>query len=377
MSKRVLLYSPPSSRSIALETIAKMVIEAGHELFLLTLSERGPLHEMLDRIGAKTYSYVVSHKPSYNFYFKHCVFLIRFCKKNKIDTVWSQLATANLISVFSQQFLRSKIIAFRHHDESSFYAQYGKKFGMVRKRNEILVDKLINRFARHIVVLSRNVLETMKQYEHCDERKIIVCPLIYDFSLYPVPEQREIQRIKDKAGCRLLLIMVSRMILSKQHELAFEVVNKLIKEGLSIKMLVLDDGPLKERLVQYIDDNDLSASIELTGNRTDFVNYMAASDLLVHPSLTEASSNVVKEMALLNKPVAICSGVGDFDDYISEGYNGYILSRDELSASLEKAIRSVYNDSATGEKYGRNLHIEVIKKFSDSPENKKRYQQLF
>jgi len=376
MIKRVLLYYPPNSRSVAIETICKTVIDAGHKLFLLTLTERGPLHEVLEQMGAKTCSYFVKRKPSRIFFWRHSVFLIRFCKKNKIDTVWSQLATANLISVFSQYFIKAKVIVFRHHDESAFYALYGKQFGMVRQKMEILGDKIINRLAKRIVVLSKHVRETMTKYENCDERKIVVCPLIYDFSRYSSPDSQAVRQIKKEMNCKLLLIMVSRMIESKQHLLAFEVVHKLIKEGLSIKMMVMDNGPLQGKLEKYIEENNLSGSIQLTGRRPDFINYMTASDLLVHPSLTEASNNVVKEMALLDKAVAVCSGVGDFDDYIKAGYNGYILHRDNLSASLESAIRSAYEYPGTREEYGKNLHTEVAKIFSDTGENRKRFLQL-
>ena len=64
----------------------------------------------------------------------------------------------------------------------------------------------------------------------------------------------------------------------------------------------------------------------MVGFREDFVNYMAAADLLIHPSLTEASNNVVKEMGLLQKGVAVCRHVGDFNDFIIAwfGYNDWL-----------------------------------------------------
>jgi glycosyltransferase involved in cell wall biosynthesis len=170
--------------------------------------------------------------------------------------------------------------------------------------------------------------------------------------------------------------MVSRMIAAKQHMTVFEIVKKLIDEGLSIKMIVMDDGPLRPELENYIENNNLGNHILMTGFREDFVNYMAAANLLIHPSLTEASNNVVKEMGLLQKAVAVCRNVGDFSDYISENRNGYFLERDNLLSTIESAIRDAYAHPEKISQFGAELKKDVLKHFSDSSENRQRFLDL-
>ena len=53
---------------------------------------------------------------------------------------------------------------------------------------------------------------------------------------------------------------------------------------------------------------------------------MAACDLMIHPSLSDASNSAIKEMGLLSKAVAVCSEVGDFDEYIVNDVNGFLMS---------------------------------------------------
>ena len=376
MVKRILLYYPPNKRSVAIETMCRAAKEAGNELIMLTLSERGPLHEVMEQMGIRSYSSVFPRKPSWKYFINQTRFLISFCKEHNIDAVWAHLQEANIIALFGRRFIKAKIITFRHHAESAFYAEYGPQFNLERNKNEARTDKLLNKFASTIVVPSSGVWYGMEKYEGCDMKKVKLVPYIYDFSTYGKPNADYVRKFRADHPCRLMLIMVSRLISTKQHMPVFEVVNQLIKEGLSIKMIVMDDGALRPQLEEFIRDHQLEQDILMVGYQSNFVDFMAVSDLLVHPSLTEASNNVVKEMGILSKAVAVCEGVGDFDDYIQDGENGYILKRGDLKAGIEKAVRDAYDHPHKLNAMGERLRQDVIRLFSDTKENRERFLQL-
>jgi len=327
-------------------------------------------------MGIQTFTYVIPRKPSRKFFIRHIRNLIGFCKQRGIDSIWSHLQEANLIALLAQPFLKAKVVAFRHHAESAFYTEMGKQFDLTRNKNEVRVDRIVNRLAKKIVIPSSGVWNSMKKYEGCNMKKVRLIPYIYDFTTYQHPDPGKVKMLRDNYSCRLLLIMVSRMIAAKQHNAVFEIVKKLIDEGLSVKMIVMDDGPLRPALEKFIETNNLDNHIFLTGFREDFVNYMAAADLLIHPSLTEASNNVVKEMGLLQKGVAVCRDVGDFNDYITEGRNGYFLERNNLSEKIESVIRDAYTHPGKIKDLGEELRKDVLKHFSDSTENRQRFLDL-
>lgn len=374
--KRVLIYYPPNKRSVALETLCKAVHDAGHELIVLTLTEPGLLHEVLEKKGIKTYTHVLVRKGPWSYFFRHARFLVRFCRQHHIDMLWSHLQEGNIVAVLAQPLLKAKLITFRHHAESAFYAEFGKKMGMQRNKKEVLLDKIINRLSKKIVVPSSGVWYGMEKYENCRMSKVLLLPYIYDFSAYAKPDEEKVRALRDQYACHLLLIMVSRMIVSKQHLPVFEVVKKLVAEGLSIKMIVMDDGPLRPELEGFIKQNKLEDHIFMPGFREDFVNYMAAADLLVHPSVTEASNNVVKEMGLLQKGIAACRNVGDFNDYITEERNGYFLESNNLLQTVESVIRDAYNYPDKLKRFGGELRKDVFKHFGDSPGNRRRFLDL-
>lgn len=374
--KKILIYYPPNNRSIAIETLGIALHKAGNEVLMLTLTEKGAMHQVLEAKGIKTFSHTLLRNTSWIYFFKHSRFLRRFCKEHKIDVVLSHLQECNIISVIAKPFLKARLINFRHHAESRFFYQFGKQLGLKRNKKEIFLDKIINRLASTIIVPSGDVWVSMEQYEKADMRKVKLIPYIYDFSGYREPDYNIVNGLRENYKCKLLLIMVSRMIATKQHRPVFDVVNKLHKEGLSIKMLVMDDGSLKLELEKMVNDNQLQDAIIFTGFRTDFINYMAAADLLIHPSLTEASNNVVKEMGLLQKGVAVCKDVGDFNEYISEGENGFFLDANNLERSLEEVIRKAYQQPEQLKEMGLALNKKVIEFFSDTAANRQPYLDM-
>lgn len=376
MPKKILLYYPPNKRSVAIETLCKALKDAGHEVIVLTLTHKSDFHMAIEKMGISTFTSVMPRKPSWKYFLKQARNLIRFCKKYEIDFVWSHLQEANIIAVLAQPFIQATVTAFRHHAESAFYAEYGAQFEMQRNKNEAKVDKIINRLAKTIVVPSSGVWYGMEKFEGCNMKKVKLLPYIYDFSTYLKADPDKVQVLKKEFDCDLRLIMVSRMIATKQHFAVFRVFNKLVKEGLPIKMIVMDDGPLRSELEAYIATNNLSSHIGMPGFRTDFINYMAAADLLIHPSLTEASNNVVKELGLLEKAVAVCKDVGDFNDYIRDNENGFFIDRGNLDDSMEKIIRKACMDKKGLLRMGIELRKDILRLFGDSPENKKRFTNL-
>lgn len=374
--KRVLIYYPPNKRSIAIETLCRVIREAGHEVYVLTLTPRGPFHEAVEKFGIQTFAHVKVRKWSTAYFAGHARFLVRFCRQHRIDIVWSQLQECNIISVMAQPFLKARLVAFRHHAESAFYAEFGEMLQMKRSRGEAFLDKVINRLARTIVVPSSGVWLCLEKYEGVNMNKVVMLPYIYDFSSYARPDPQKCAALRNQYDCRLLLIMVSRLIPSKQHQPVYETVRKLVAEGKSVKMIVMDDGPLRGELEKFIQQHNLANHIFMIGFKEDFVNYMNVADLLIHPSVTEASNNVAKEMGLLEKGIAVCRHVGDFDDYIEDGRNGYFLEPHNLQASVESVVRNAYDHPDQLRRYGQELKADVLRHFSDTAENRQRVLQL-
>ncbi|MEL6561538.1 MAG: glycosyltransferase family 4 protein [Bacteroidota bacterium] len=373
MKKRVLFYYPSNKRSVAIETLLEELVKQGIDVSFLSHIERGKIHETLDKLGVKTYSTPIKKGNALIYYARQILFLIQFTRKHKIKFVFSNLQQANLIGVIAQYFMSAKVICFRHHFK--FFSKSQQKSAVVNK-NEKFGDRLINLLARKIVVPSSGVYNGMLNQENVRESKLSIIPYIYDFAQYGKPDTDAVEEIKKATPAKLRLIMVSRLIPLKRHIIVLPLVKELLSENLNLHLYILDEGPEKERIESYIREHGLTEAVTMLGFRTDFLDYMAASDLIIHPSITEASNSAVKEMALLSKSAIVCKKVGDFDDYILHRINGYLCDIDEFAKEAKEIIQELYNDPKHISQLGENLNQTVLEKFSVNEETMDKYLNL-
>lgn len=371
MIKNILFYYPSNKRSVQIETTLIELKKRNHKIALLTSCESGDLHQFLENEGISTYTYVISKNIFY--YFKQIYFLVRFCKNNKIDVVFANLQHSNFIASIAQFFMSVRVITFRHH----FKFNKGN-FGIPLKvnKNEKLFDSVINRLAKTIVVPSLGVYNGMAKYEKVNMDKVRIIPYAYNFDLYKQPIQQEVDKIKEKYNAHLRIIMIARLIPFKRHQLMLPLFKKIINEGLDIQVLIMDEGPEQKNLEAYITNNQLTERIHLLGFQRNILDYMASADLLIHPSLTEASNNVVKEIGLLKKAVCVCRGVGDFDEYIVDQENGFLMNTETPQLDAEKVIKKVYNQKEMIEYVGENLRETILNNFNDNQRVMNQYDSL-
>ncbi len=369
----ILVFYPSNERSVQLETTILAIHRRGVAIELLTTCEEGRLHVFLSSQGVPTHAHPLRKGSSAAYYVRQISHLVSFCRKAGITAVFSNLQHANLIGVFAQYFISARVVAFRHHFDFVFP---GDAVELERNRMERTFDMVINRLARTIVVPSLGVYEGMRLTEHVDMHRVVVLPYIYDFDQYPQPDEQVVASIRAQYPARLTLMMSARLIPNKRHALVFSVIRDLVAEGLDLRMFVLGEGPEGGLLEAFVTRHRLDDRIVMLGFRTDILDYMAASDLLLHPSLTEASSNVVKEMALLGKTVIVCEGVGDFDEYLEDGRNAFLVPRATDGSEIADILREIYSNPGRLERLGRSLRATVHARFGLKSESVDRYLDL-
>jgi glycosyltransferase involved in cell wall biosynthesis len=367
---KILVYFPSNQRTIQLETTILALHRDGLEVELLTTCDRGPLHAFLERKGVRAFAHPLSPRPSWVYYSQQIGYLVRFCRARGTTTVLANLQPVNLIAVLAQYLIPARVVVFRHHFKFVFP---GDGIGLERNRMEQTFDKVINRLAATIVVPSWGVYNGMRETENADMDRVVVLPYIYDFNEYPRPDPRAVGAIRARYPARLTLLVCGRLIPFKRPALVLTVVRELIEEGLDLRLFVLGEGTERERLENFVRLHALEDRIIMLGFRPDVMNYMAASDLLIHPSLTEASSSTVKEMALAGGTVIACEGVGDFDEYLRNGHNAFLVPRTTDGAEIAQIIRGAYCSPDDLKPLAAALRAAVLDRFGVTPAAVDRY----
>jgi glycosyltransferase involved in cell wall biosynthesis len=109
------------------------------------------------------------------------------------------------------------------------------------------------------------------------------------------------QEVKAAAGPRPLAVAVSRLVASKRVDLAIEAINRLRPQ---ISLGVVGEGPDRARLLRLPG----AAGVRFEGllPRDRALAWIAAADVLVHPSVAEAAPTVIREARLFGTPVVAC-----------------------------------------------------------------------
>ncbi len=343
-----------------METLLITLRDYGYDIVVLTTCNKGDFHEELERNNIKTYENEVISSNSFVYYIKQLAYLISFCKKHQIDYLHSHLQHTNIIAVLAQFFIKAKCVIFRHH--CNFIVSGTTQ----QNKTEKLFDKIIQMLSKIIIIPSLGVRNEIERYETKNMKKYVILPYIYDFSKYASPNCDKVAAIKKQFDAELILLYSSRFIELKRPFVALNVLKILVDKGLNIKLLILDDGPLRQDMERFIHANNLSSNAFIIGFRRDYIDFFQACDILIHPSLTDASNSTVKEMALFEKCVITCRDTGDFDEYIINNENGFLVSKESTADEMVKIVTELYGNRKKMTDVGVKLKHDVLSKFSNS-----------
>ena len=169
------------------------------------------------------------------------------------------------------------------------------------------------------------------------ESKMTVIPNGVDITLFRPRKSTELpQKYSDlKAEQGMLFGVVARFHPVKDHLNLLDALAQLNEPGRNWRCLMIGEGITQnnQKLMSWIIDRELTNRLILLGQRSDVPQLMSLIDILILPSLSEASPNVLIEAMASGTP-CISTDVGDAANII--GDSGWIVPRQNFVA-LTKA----------------------------------------
>ena len=351
----ILIYFPYNLRTVEQQSVMEMLVTKGHTVVLLTTCERGYLHEFVEEkgiIGEWINRQEVQGK--FSFYKANFKKLKHVLEEYKIDVVFAHQQSAALLAGLMRKTKKFQLIYVRHNSDEDYQLHPAKAKWY---------NRLINYLTPIKVAPSSVVKRFWIEEEGVASRQITHINYGYNFNQYPQPVYERVKQIKKEFPGSLRILSVARLVSSKRHELMFAVIKRLVDSGVNCRMICLGSGPLQTQLQQKISSAGLENHIFLLGRQENVFDYLAASDVFMHLSSTEASNSAVKEAGLCKKLVLACKGVGDFEDYIVNYQNGFLLNKAEPVEEAFQILMSVVKNEIHKESIGEELFTTVITKF--------------
>jgi len=210
------------------------------------------------------------------------------------------------------------------------------------------IDSLIARTADHVIVPSQAVGDYLQDHEGVRGDSITVCPLGFDFSVLERSAAMGPQ-LRGELGLNdaFLVGYVGRLVPEKGVDSLLRAVTELRPDHPQLRILLVGEEP-GGWLQPEIRSLGLSDEVTVLGHRPDGPAYIAALDLLVHPSLTDSFPQTLIEAQAVGTPV-VATTVGGIPEIVTHDLTGLLVRPDE-PAELAQAIRCLAADALQRER---------------------------
>ena len=149
-----------------------------------------------------------------------------------------------------------------------------------------------------------------------------------------------------------------------EHKLPFlfaNIVEKISKNIPDIKILILGEGPLKQKFFEKLDKSGVNYHYAGFVSQAELPNYYGNSKLFLFTTKGDAWGVVVNEALASGTPVLTTSDAGVVGDLLIHGKNGYVLEADSIIWTHK--VMDVLNNPKLWQQLSDNAK-ESVKKFN-------------
>jgi len=152
-----------------------------------------------------------------------------------------------------------------------------------------------------------------------------------------------------------VLVSTGELNDNKNHKTVIQAVHRL--NNPSVKYLICGEGPLKNELLNLVQELGLEHQVMLLGYRTDIIEINHIADVFVFPSFREGLSVALMEAMACGLPV-VCSDIRGNRDLIEDGKGGFLVEPKDV-AGFAQSIKSLSENSALSKRMGQHNVVRV------------------
>lgn len=303
--------------------------------------------------------YVITGNDAYSYFHNRSDFVLLNVTHNDKDGflskifnyIWTQLKICRqlirirkdidvCILFFGGHMLLLPVIVLKIFGKDTFltfadYAVYEKKSLMSRLLYS--VSRINIKLVDHIILYSKGLI-TVWGFEKYREKVIIAPRHFVDFNKFYITTS-----YNERSN---LVGYIGRFAEEKGIMNLLEAIPLVIEKDDNIKFMIIGDGPLKNKVLKYVDDKNLVSNVRLMDwvDHDLLPDYLNTFKLTVIPSYTEGLPNIMLESMACGTPV-LSTPVGSVPDIIEHGVNGFLVGNNEASVLARAIISSLGCDS--------------------------------
>ncbi len=296
------------------------------------LTARGVLADALERAGVRVH--VAGYHGLTIANLRALARFLRIVRAERPGVVHGFLFWAYVLGAFAARVSRVPAVVASRRSLSHF------KAGTPHYR---LLERVANRLTDLVVANSEAVRRDAIDTERLPPEKVRVVYNGLDLDSYrgaPDPATRRALDIPDQAP---VVLVVANFIAYKAHQDFMEAWAPIVRTTPGAVAVLVGEGPTRSDIEALARELGIEHAVRFAGRRMDVPDLLAASDLLVHPSLQEGFSNAILEAMAAGKPV-VATAVGGNVEAVVDGQTGFLVPPADAPA-LTDAVRRVLCDA--------------------------------
>ena len=244
---------------------------------------------------------------------------------NKKNIFISNIHYSNVLSIiFLRNIQHLKLILFERTSLKELNIFY-KFLPFLKNQIVKLLIKYTYLKADKVLVNSRTSVKELKELK-------IKSSIVYSGSL-----NKAVKRNKFIKKNFFKIIAVGRLTYQKDYFTLLDAIKNIKNKNFILK--IYGDGELKDRLIYYIENNDLKKYVKLNGHETDTRKIYSNADLLIHSAIFEGLPNTVVEAMNYEIPVIASNSFGGTKEVLNNGKFGDLFNPGD-SIGLRKMIQN-------------------------------------
>lgn len=310
--KRVLMIFSNSYNGAYPRDLAHGFFDAGIELGFISLS-KAAIPEWIDQHSAKEFSAKFGSEISLARKILETIFVI---KKYKPEVIQTHLFQGGIVGLIAGKIMGIPVIHTRHHIDEHYQT------GTIIHR---WIDRTVAKRSDHIVVCSLAAKKWLMDIEGVNGSNITVINQGFDFS-YLSPSSEEIDKAKAELGFsekNINIVCVARYSRAKGQNYLLLALHELIKTNPHISLTLMGPGD-SEWLIELVRKLGLGEYVRILPSRNDVPACIAASDMIIHPSLADSFSQLVIEAQAVGG-LLVASDIAAVREQVLDGVTGLIV----------------------------------------------------
>jgi glycosyltransferase involved in cell wall biosynthesis len=278
----------------------------------------------------------------------------------------------NLIAALAVKVARVPCYVIgRHYSDLIYLLTRGLK-----RKVYLAAEGFCNKTATRIVVPIEGIARILTNLQGVPREKVAVIPFGVDFNKYRASSHEAPTRLRSEYGLegKYLALACGRLNPEKGLEYLLRAIPRVRTVNGDFRLVIVGSGTREIELRMLCQQLGLEDTVRFVGWRNDAMDWVAAADLVVQPSLSECWPQVLIEALAFTKPIII-TPVGSAPEVIGNNERGRLVPPRD-SGAIAEAITELMNNRGLGRRMAESGRAYLGKNM-DANRAARNYEELY